>query len=88
MQCPNCGATAEEGQPEHGTGCFIAVLLDTLLARGHDLSSIRLDEIDPYQLWERYGGPAADWLASELCLPPYPDDSGISPPSAIRASAG
>lgn len=85
MKCPNCGASVVRGHPAHQTGCILGDLLGVLLARGHDLSRIEsLDVVDPDQLWERYGGPSADWLASELGLPPYPDDPEVSPASMIR----
>jgi hypothetical protein len=43
--------------------------------RGHNLSEVDIEAIDADAFWGRFGGPAADYLASELGLPPYPEDA-------------
>lgn len=74
MSCPNCGGelTGPEGFVSHAEGCLLAVLLAVLVDRDHDLSGVDLDRVDADALWQRFGGPAADWLAGELGLEPDP----------------
>lgn len=73
MECPNCGGRPD--QAAHSDGCVVGALLHCLQDRGHNLSEVDIEAIDADAFWGRFGGPAADYLASELGLPPYPEDA-------------
>lgn len=70
MDCPNCGADVG-GSHGHHQGCLLGALLSVLENRDHNLDGLDLDKIDTGELWERWGGPAADWVAEQLEIPPY-----------------
>lgn len=80
MICPNCNRNLDDPQePDfllddygHANGCLLSVMLTVLSDRGHDVSDADLTKIDADQLWERFGGPAADFVAEQLGLPAYP----------------
>lgn len=76
MSCPNCARKLRHAGDlaGHEPHCLLAVLLGVLLDRGHRLGGLYLDRVDADALWEAYGGPAADFLAEQLGLAPYPPD--------------
>jgi hypothetical protein len=86
MECPNCGG-GRPNQAAHKDGCLVDVLLSVLQNRGHDLSKVDLGKIDTDFLWGRYGGPAADNLARELGLTPYPEEGVEDSESAVSEAA-
>lgn len=85
MRCPNCGMDVATNYKAGHTknGCLVGLLLQTLEDRGHDLRTLGrehdirredLEGIDADTLWERFGGPAADWVAEQLGIPAYPKE--------------
>jgi hypothetical protein len=84
MNCPNCGREigAASNLARHGDRCLLAVLVAVLLDRDHDLTGLDLEDVDADALWHAYAGPAADSLAEQLGLEPYPPEDG---PDADRA---
>jgi hypothetical protein len=73
MKCPNCGGRSDNAP--HKAGCLLDVLLTLLRDRGHDLSDVDISKVDTDVLWTRFGGPAADQVARELGLTPYPEEA-------------
>lgn len=72
VYCPNCRQQVPKDKPGHETGCLIGALLRVLEDRGHDLSDCDITAIDVDAMFERYLGPAADAIAYELLIPPFP----------------
>lgn len=76
MVCPNCGRDAAGGEGEwaptdsfgHWEGCLLSTLLTVLADRGLNVADADLNKVDVDVLWDRYGGPAADFVAQELGL--------------------
>lgn len=66
--CPNCGAElCTAGPPAgHRPGCLLHALLTVVEDRGYEVRSECLADLDVDQLWDRVGGPAADWLEAQL----------------------
>lgn len=63
-----CGVGIENDEPSHSF-CVFGYLLDALEGRGMDLSAqavLKLDPSVPDTLWERFLGPAVDYLEGEF----------------------
>lgn len=64
-RCPNC-------LREHGPiqACLIGVLAGVIVDREpREVTSEQLARVDVDELWDRFGGPAVDWLEDHLDLP-------------------
>lgn len=74
VKCPNCGDELSIAKRrEHvQSGCLLGVLEGVLLDRGYEPEQLDLSEVNAGVLWERFGGPAADWAAVHMGLTPYP----------------
>jgi hypothetical protein len=74
VKCPNCGDELSiTNRREHvQSGCLLGVFEGVLLDRGYEPEQLDLSEINAGLLWERFGGPAADWAAVRMGLTPYP----------------
>ena len=60
----------ELGMPYEKCGSVLQAVAKALTGRGHTLEDIKAgcpDELDD-QFWDRFGGPALDWLENELGL--------------------
>jgi hypothetical protein len=83
-RCPNCAET--HGAVDH---CLLALLLATLEQRsrdaGRELTGADINTlfaaVDPDTLWERFGGPAVNYLEALLPEP-------IQTPNAARTATG
>ncbi len=61
-RCQNC--LREHGPLE---ACFIGVIAGVLVDRGtSEVTAEQLARIHVDELWDRYGGPAVDWLEDHL----------------------
>ena len=61
-RCQNC-------LREHGPvkACLVGVIADVLVDRGsRDVSPEQLARVHVDELWDRFGGPAVDWLEDHL----------------------
>lgn len=74
VKCPNCGDELSiANRREHvQSGCLLGVFEGVLLDRGYAPEQLDLSEVNAGVLWERFGGPAADWAAVHMGLTPYP----------------
>jgi hypothetical protein len=65
MSCPNCGQT-HRGV----SACALGVVLGVVEDRGElALDTITLEilaAVDANEFWDRFGGPAVDWLEEQL----------------------
>lgn len=75
VDCPNCDHSIRPEAPTtgHADGCLISSLFTVLEDRDLDVTTFDLTKIDMDELWGRFGGPAADWLADEMGVPRYPE---------------
>lgn len=79
-RCGNCGKThAPSHQP---TGCVIDALLGVLRDRYagfEDSNAERVNsqyvagQVEASAFWDHFGGPAVDYIAKQIGVPPYPD---------------
>lgn len=64
IYCPSCYTNIGDA-PEHENGCALGMLLQTLADRGHWVTATHVSQLDlsvTDELWERFLGPAADFL--------------------------
>lgn len=61
-RCPNC--LREHGPLE---ACFLGVIAGVLVDRGtREVTPEQLARVHVDEMWDRYGGPAVDWLEDHL----------------------
>jgi hypothetical protein len=74
VQCPNCDfwLTISNRREHVNSGCLLAVLEGVLSDRGYEPDELDLSKVDADVMWERFGGKAADWVAQQMGLTPYP----------------
>ena len=65
MSCPNCGQT-HRGISACALGVVFGVVEDRGELAMETVTPEILAAIDIDEFWERFGGPAADWLDEEL----------------------
>jgi len=62
VRCPNC--LREHGPLED---CFLGVIAGVLVERdGREINPELLAQVEVDEMWDLYGGPAADWLEDSL----------------------
>lgn len=63
--CPNCGQ-AHKGISACALGVFLGVIEDRGELALDSITPEILASIDADEFWDRFGGPAVDWLEEQL----------------------
>lgn len=76
VDCPNCDRSIDPNAPTtgHSDGCLVASILTVLEDRDHHVSAFDITKVDINTLWDKFGGPAADWMAEQMGIPRYPSE--------------